>query len=124
MIVVYCLVIAGAVVAWVRTVMLLAIKLNSPEFDRQITKLVMAGNADRANKLCSAAPNIPHCKISQAAIKEALDIHGASENPGEAMIRERVLGAYREAEKVERERRATARASSDRGRRTVRAARW
>jgi biopolymer transport protein ExbB/TolQ len=45
--------------------------LNAPPFMEQITKLVMAGNVDRAVKLCGAAPNSPLAKVVRAGLTRA-----------------------------------------------------
>lgn len=45
--------------------------LNAAPFMEQITKLVMAGNVDRAVKLCGAAPNSPLAKVVRAGLTRA-----------------------------------------------------
>ncbi len=45
--------------------------LNAGPFMEQITKLVMAGNVDRAVKLCGAAPNSPLAKVVRAGLTRA-----------------------------------------------------
>lgn len=45
--------------------------LNAGPFMEQITKLVMAGNPDRAVKLCGAAPNSPLAKVVRAGLTRA-----------------------------------------------------
>lgn len=45
--------------------------LDAPPFMEQITKLVMAGNPDRAVKLCGAAPNSPLAKVVRAGLTRA-----------------------------------------------------
>ncbi len=45
--------------------------LDAPPFMEQITKLVMAGNPDRAVKLCGAAPNSPLAKVVRAGLNRA-----------------------------------------------------
>jgi biopolymer transport protein ExbB len=45
--------------------------LNAAPFMEQINKLVMAGNVDRAVKLCSAAPNSPLAKVVKAGLTRA-----------------------------------------------------
>lgn len=99
MIVAYALIAAGAAAAAYCAFIRLVRDINNKMFDAQIDKLVKAANVERANKLCRAAPKSVHVMISRAAIEEALAIQGESERPGEAMIRERLLEAYRGAEK-------------------------
>ncbi len=45
--------------------------LNAAPFMEQITKLVMAGNPDRAVRLCGAAPNAPLAKVVRAGLTRA-----------------------------------------------------
>lgn len=45
--------------------------LNAGPFMEQISKLVRNGNADRAVKLCSAAPNAPLAKVVKAGLSRA-----------------------------------------------------
>ena len=94
----YALVIAGAAAGVFRAAMLLVRQINWAAFDAQITKLIAANNTDRAYKLCGAAPNSVHVSVSMAAIGEARQIHAGHDR---TMVRERLLEAYRGAEKVE-----------------------
>lgn len=45
--------------------------LNAGPFMEQITKLVMAGNTDRAVKLCGAAPHSPLAKVVRSGLNRA-----------------------------------------------------
>lgn len=45
--------------------------LNAAPFMEQITKLVMAGNVDRAVKLCGAAPNSPLARVVRSGLTRA-----------------------------------------------------
>jgi biopolymer transport protein ExbB len=59
-------------VAVERTITLMfRFNLNAGPFMEQITKLVMAGNVDRAVKLCGAAPNSPLAKVVRAGLTRA-----------------------------------------------------
>jgi hypothetical protein len=98
-IVAYALVIAGAAAAAYCAFIRFVRDINDKAFDAQIDKLVSAANVERANKLCAAAPKSVHVAISKAAIEEALAIQGEKDPPGDSMIRERLLDAYRATEK-------------------------
>jgi biopolymer transport protein ExbB len=54
-------------------VVVLAFKLNlnAPPFMEQIQKLVLAGNIDRAVKLCAAAPNAALARVVKAGLSRA-----------------------------------------------------
>lgn len=64
---------AAAVAIVVERVIVLFFRynLNAGPFMEQITKLVMAGNPDRAVKLCGAAPNSPLAKVVRAGLTRA-----------------------------------------------------
>jgi biopolymer transport protein ExbB/TolQ len=63
---------AAIAVAFERAVTLMfRYNLNAGPFMEQITKLVMAGNVDRAVKLCGAAPNSPLAKVVRAGLTRA-----------------------------------------------------
>ncbi|HTJ42855.1 MAG TPA: hypothetical protein VL463_12215 [Kofleriaceae bacterium] len=47
----------------------IAYAVNVPAFTNQIEKLAMAGNLDRAAKLCKAAPRVPFCAATLAALE-------------------------------------------------------
>ena len=55
-----------------RTVVLaFRLNLNAPPFMEQIQKLVLAGNIDRAAKLCAAAPNAALARVVKAGLSRA-----------------------------------------------------
>jgi biopolymer transport protein ExbB len=64
---------AVAIAIIVERVMVLAFRLNlnAPPFMDQIQKLVLAGNVDRAVKLCAAAPNAALAKVVKAGLSRA-----------------------------------------------------
>ncbi len=47
------------------------LNLNAPPFMEQIQKLVLAGNIDRAVKLCAAAPNSALARVVKAGLSRA-----------------------------------------------------
>lgn len=55
--------------------------INARAFTDQIIKLMLAGNADRAKKLCAVAPDAPFIAGTRAAID---GLHTASSDPAEA----------------------------------------
>jgi biopolymer transport protein ExbB/TolQ len=64
---------AVAIAIIVERVVVLAFKLNlnAPPFMEQIQKLVLAGNVDRAVKLCAAAPNAALARVVKAGLSRA-----------------------------------------------------
>jgi biopolymer transport protein ExbB/TolQ len=55
-----------------RTVVLaFRLNLNAPPFMEQVQKLVLAGNIDRAAKLCAAAPNAALARVVKAGLSRA-----------------------------------------------------
>jgi biopolymer transport protein ExbB/TolQ len=52
-------------------VLMFRFNLNAAPFMEQVTKLVMAGNVDRAKKLCGAAPNSPLAKVVRSGLARA-----------------------------------------------------
>jgi biopolymer transport protein ExbB/TolQ len=64
---------AVAIAIIVERVVVLAFRLNlnAPPFMEQIQKLVLAGNLDRAVKLCAAAPNAALAKVIKAGLSRA-----------------------------------------------------
>jgi len=47
------------------------LNLNTPPFMEQVQKLVLAGNLDRAVKLCAAAPNAALARVVRAGLSRA-----------------------------------------------------
>ena len=47
------------------------LNLNAPPFMEQVQKLVLAGNIDRAVKLCAAAPNAALARVVKAGLSRA-----------------------------------------------------
>jgi biopolymer transport protein ExbB/TolQ len=64
---------AVAIAIIIERVVVLAFKLNlnAPPFMEQVQKLVLAGNVDRAVKLCSAAPTAALAKVVKAGLSRA-----------------------------------------------------
>ncbi len=64
---------AVAIAIIVERVVVLAFRLNlnAPPFMEQIQKLVLAGNVDRAVKLCAAAPTAALAKVVKAGLSRA-----------------------------------------------------
>jgi biopolymer transport protein ExbB/TolQ len=64
---------AVAIAIIVERVVVLAFRLNlnAPPFMEQIQKLVLAGNVDRAIKLCAAAPTAALARVVQAGLSRA-----------------------------------------------------
>jgi biopolymer transport protein ExbB/TolQ len=64
---------AVAIAIIVERVVVLAFRLNlnAPPFMEQIQKLVLAGNVDRAVKLCAAAPTAALAKVIKAGLSRA-----------------------------------------------------
>jgi biopolymer transport protein ExbB len=63
---------SGLAVAVERLITLLfRYNLNAGPFMEQVNKLVMAGNVDRAVKLCTAAPNSPLARVVKAGLTRA-----------------------------------------------------
>ena len=64
---------AVAIAIIVERVVVLAFRLNlnTPPFMEQVQKLVLAGNVDRAVKLCTAAPNAALARVVKAGLSRA-----------------------------------------------------
>jgi biopolymer transport protein ExbB/TolQ len=64
---------AVAIAIIVERVVVLAFRLNlnTPPFMEQVQKLVLAGNLDRAVKLCAAAPNAALARVVRAGLSRA-----------------------------------------------------
>jgi biopolymer transport protein ExbB len=64
---------AVAIAIIVERVVVLAFRLNlnTPPFMEQVQKLVLAGNLDRAVKLCAAAPNAALARVVKAGLSRA-----------------------------------------------------
>lgn len=64
---------AVAIAIVVERVVVLAFRLNlnAPPFMEQVQKLVLAGNVDRAVKLCAAAPNAALARVVKAGLSRA-----------------------------------------------------
>jgi biopolymer transport protein ExbB len=64
---------AVAIAIIVERVVVLAFRLNlnTPPFMEQVQKLVLAGNLDRAVKLCAAAPNAALARVIRAGLSRA-----------------------------------------------------